>query len=425
MFNNIKISNPKINKHSGVNLSYYAGYNSNFVNNIIKSIELPRDAKILDPWNGVGTTTTISTENGIESIGVDLNPIMIICAKASLISKTDYDSLKSLTEDIVLKFNKSSKNTLDNNDPLLSWISPQSLSAIRDLNTIINQLLVDSSSGSKLNSYENMSNYASYFYLCAFRTLRILTSNFKSSNPTWIKKPKNLRTRIRPSRERVISLFEAVSQNILQLHKQNSNIFNSNLVQLKVANSANTGISNNSVDMILTSPPYCTRIDYAISTQVELSFLYFDSRKLKELRNEMIGTSTINKLDYTLKKEFGEKTNTFLSRLQKHESKASATYYYKSHFQYYNSMFNSLNHLTQDILKDGGGMIVVIQDSYYKEIHNDLQSNLTDMGSSIGLRLIRREDFQTAKSFAMLNPKSKKYKSQVKPIESVLCFQKI
>lgn len=425
MFKNIKISNPKINKHSGTNLSYYAGFNSNFVENILTSVVLPKDAKVLDPWNGVGTTTTKTTEFGIQSIGIDINPVMIICAKASLISKNDYKSLESLTQDIVHKFSKKTQYEVDSNDPLLSWISPKSLSSIRELNKIINRLLVNNQSSVRLISYENMSNYASFFYLCAFKTLRILTSKFKSSNPTWVKKPKNLKTRIRPSRNTIISTFESVSNSILENHFKSFSLGNTNLVQLKVANSAKTGIINNSIDLILTSPPYCTRIDYAVTTQVELSFLYYDSQKLKQLRNEMIGTSTISGVDYSMRSEFGKKTNSFLTKLQKHKSKASASYYYKSHFQYYNSMFNSMNHLSQNVLKDGGGMITVVQDSYYKEIHNDLQSNIIDMGKNLGLKLVKRHDFTSLKSFATLNPKSKKYKSKIKPIESVLCFQKI
>lgn len=425
MFESVDITNPKILKQSGQNLNYYAGYNPSFVDKLIKSSHLPNNPIIFDPWNGVGTTTTTSNINRIRSIGTDINPVMVICSKAALITESDLSSVKSLMNEIINKFNNSKRLDLDSKeDPLLNWIIPKSLVNIRNLNSIINKLLVENSANSELINYDQLSSYAAFFYLCMFKTLDELTTKFRSSNPTWIKKPKNLKTRIRPSKKRIISIFQSNVFSIIQHHINYPQTINKNLTNLRVANSNNSGIIDNSIDLIITSPPYCTRIDYAISTQILLSLLYVDSTKLKDLRDKMIGTSTIFKSDFSITKDFGRKTNKFLEKLQNHSSKASASYYLKSHIQYYESMYNSLKHLSQDVLKVGGGMVVVVQDSYYKEIHNDLQANLTEMNEKIGLKLVKRKDFQTTRTLAGINPNSKNYKNNVKPIESVMCFQK-
>lgn len=425
MFENVKIVNPKIIRHSGKNLNYYAGYNEGFVDRILKTSDISSDSIIFDPWNGIGTTTTVSNFNGFKSVGTDLNPVMLICARAGLISNTDFDSLQSLTAELIHKLKISKLDfELELGDPLLTWITPQSLRIIRQLNLAINQLLVDENSGCRLLNYENLSNFAAFFYLCSFQTLKILTNKFKSSNPTWIKNPKDPRTRIRPTRETVVKIFEAVSKSLIESHRKIPKVIHSNLTELKIAESVSTGLERKSVDLIITSPPYCTRIDYAVSTQIELSFLFFDKLKLKDLRNKMIGTSTINNISFESTNKFGEKVSEFLNKIKSHESKASLSYYYKSHFQYYQSMFDSFGHLSNDVLKEGGGIVAVVQDSYYKEIHNDLQSNLIDMALILGLKLTNRVDFMNRRSFASLNPDSKKYKSSTNPIESVLCFQK-
>ncbi len=425
MFTNVKIENPKLVRHSGKNLNYYAGYNECFVDKILKTSDISSDSIIFDPWNGIGTTTTISNSNGFRSVGTDLNPVMLICARAGLITNTDFDSLHTLTAELINKLKISKlEYEVEFGDPLLTWITPQSLRIIRQLNLEINQLLVNEKSSDRLLNYENISNFAAFFYLCCFQTLRILTNKFKSSNPTWIKKPKDPRTRIRPSRETVIAIFEAVSNSLIESHRKSPKVIHSNLTELKIADSASTGLERKSVDLIITSPPYCTRIDYAVSTQIELSFLFFDKLKLKDLRTKMIGTSTINKISFESTNKFGEKVSEFLDKIESHESKSSSSYYYKSHFQYYQSMFNSFSHLSSDVLKENGGIVSVVQDSYYKEIHNDLQSNLIDMASVIGLKLTNRVDFENRRSFASLNPESKKYKLNKAPIESVLCFQK-
>ena len=47
---------------------------------------------------------------------------------------------------------------------------------------------------------------------------------------------------------------------------------------LTVCNSESLEIEENSVDLVLTSPPYCTRIDYAVATSVELALLGFQKK---------------------------------------------------------------------------------------------------------------------------------------------------
>ena len=51
----------------------YAGYADTFVTDIVSA--LPARVKtILDPWNGSGTTTAVSTAHSLASKGFDINP---------------------------------------------------------------------------------------------------------------------------------------------------------------------------------------------------------------------------------------------------------------------------------------------------------------------------------------------------------------
>ena len=42
----------------------------------------------------------------------------------------------------------------------------------------------------------------------------------------------------------------------------------------------------------------------------------------------------------------------------------------------------------------GGRAVLVVQDSYYKDVHNDLPTITAEMAQSVGLKLQRREDFR-------------------------------
>ncbi|MNP67439.1 hypothetical protein D3C76_1632740 [compost metagenome] len=75
-------------------------------------------------------------------------------------------------------------------------------------------------------------------------------------------------------------------------------------------------------------------------------------------------------------------------------------------------------------LKGGGGAVLVVQDSYYKDIHNDVASIVTEMAQFQGLTLFRREDFAQRNSMSGINTRSRKYDKPAGSVESVICFVK-
>ena len=69
---------------------YYPGFSHEFVRDILD--EWPESDLILDPWNGSGATTTVAAELGRQCVGIDLNPAMVVIARAALL--TDADTAK-------------------------------------------------------------------------------------------------------------------------------------------------------------------------------------------------------------------------------------------------------------------------------------------------------------------------------------------
>ena len=49
--------------------SYYAGFSPDFVRNALDVMALPSKSRVLDPWNGSGTTTEIADETGYTAVG--------------------------------------------------------------------------------------------------------------------------------------------------------------------------------------------------------------------------------------------------------------------------------------------------------------------------------------------------------------------
>ena len=102
----IAISNPKLykdlksSKESRI-FPYYAGYSSEFSNNLLSTLGLSQNSIIFDPWNGSGTTTRSAFTNGFDSIGFDLNPSMVLVAKARLLSPLEHPSLVAIAKSLV------------------------------------------------------------------------------------------------------------------------------------------------------------------------------------------------------------------------------------------------------------------------------------------------------------------------------------
>lgn len=430
-YSNLIIKNPK---RTGADTKsgraswypYYAGFSPDFAQGLLSSAKLTGDATVLDPWNGGGTTTASASVLGIGSIGSDLNPVMIIAAKAYMLNPRGRNSLQPLANDICTKAIRS-KQPLATSEPLLTWFSDASALFIRRLERAIQHLLVIEGAYLHLDNgraVEELSDIASFFFVALFRTTRQLLKSFYSSNPTWLKKPKEDMPKITIDSAVITSMFKAevgsmsdfIGSSDAGAYEAKSSLFVSPSEQLPV--------ESESADFILTSPPYCTRIDYAIATMAELSVLGIDLGKdFKALRKSLTGTSAISNKNITVKKEWGPECNRFIEQVESHTSVSSISYYKKNHLQYFDSIFCSISEIER-VMKPSTLCSVVIQDSYYKDVHNDVPKIFSEMAKSYGLSIVRQDDFRMNQTMAGINPEVRKYRKQVDAKESVLTFIK-
>jgi DNA modification methylase len=424
------IENPKqINRNHVGRTSlypYYAGFSQSFANSILSSATLSKNAKVLDLWNGSGTTTTAAIHMGYNTQGYDLNPVMIIAAKACMLNIRGRSSLWPIAVEIMSKASKDNSLTTDEEDPLCTWMVPFSVITVRKLEKALQTLLIDSKQYQPLiirNNFNFLSDIAAFFYTALFRCVRKSVSVFIASNPTWVKKPKLLSLRVSPDKKIIIDSFGIEVKKMIQAieNKSLSTLNTIGQALIEVASSESLPIDDKSVDFILTSPPYCTRIDYAVATMPELALIGYNlNSDFKSLRKKLIGTSTVSSSHVSPLNSWGETCNKFLEGIANHESKASKTYYYKNHIQYFDSIYKSFSEINRT-LNFNGTCVVVVQDSHYKNIHNDLPQIFTEMANSYGLSLKRRDDFNLKKTMADINPRSNKHK-KCKLTESVLCF---
>lgn len=404
---------------------YYAGYSEQFAESIIEKLALPHGSLILDPWNGSGTTSVASYKKGHRTIGIDLNPVMVLVAKASFVSKLDVPSLLPLAHGLMNGVSKSLPEN-DRLEPLEKWFDPQSALRLRAVENEINKLLIAESSYLDLTISQNnqlVSPIAAFFYVALFRLTRRLVKDFVGTNPTWLKAPKDASTRKNIELSTLKTMF---LQEVAILCQQDFFILSpdADRITMQMGDATRLVLECDSVDAIITSPPYCTRIDYAVATSLELALLRMSVEDYQKLRRSLIGTSTVERNVPSPEPGWGQACTSFLDRVRNHPSRASKTYYYKSHVQYYRALYASIGEASR-VCKTGADLVFVVQNSYYKDVLNDLAVVVEEMGSVFNLEPRQRCDFTISRSMSDRNVNSKKYHKTRRAEESVIIFKKI
>lgn len=248
---------------------YYAGFPEAFASSILKTSGLSSESTVLDPWNGSGTTTYAASKLGIPTIGFDINPVMVVVGRARLLPASEADSIDPIRSK-VLKSSRTLRHDLSSEDPLLIWFGRETARIIRSIEESIRNHLVGpttiTSEGLRL---ENLSGMAAVFYVSLFSTCRLMGAKFQSSNPTWLRHPRVGERRLAFSRDRVEDSFISILSRMCDALQKTPSAHREPLAssKIRVADSTSVELSDDTVDMVLTSPPYCTRIDYAAASR--------------------------------------------------------------------------------------------------------------------------------------------------------------
>ncbi|MGN4194945.1 DNA methyltransferase [Burkholderia gladioli] len=409
---------------------FYAGYSFEFVQQYLRNTIKGTQSTILDPWNGSGTTTAAAHSLGIHSIGLDLNPVMGFVARARVAST---QALKAFDALIASGVGITGRKVSEaDGDPLMAWCTASTASQIRHLQTQLTQntsrFLPRSTNSSR--RAQLCDEVASLIQLSLFQTVRQLVAPFTTSNPTWIRIPKanDGGPKVSASAAKIASMFQQKAEALLDgLVRAGLDALPRNSVPaLAQAASWNLPLPCASIDYIVSSPPYGTRIDYAMATAVECAVLglRFDT-EFDTLRHSLTGSTKLSKYGQLVPaKEWGSTCLEFLQIVKEHPSHGSRTYYFKSWAKYFNDIYLSLLEISR-VLKTGGHCALIVQDSFYKETRAPIQEIFEEMSHSFGLPLIDRFDFPNPRNKASIHPRSKDWREKTIATESVLAFTKI
>jgi hypothetical protein len=407
---------------------FYAGYSEQFVRDILTALAEPNTI-ILDIWNGSGTTTLAAQQAGLRSIGIELNPVMAIHAGAKTCLSVPKKSLLRECERILSKA-KTARQMIElpqKDNLVYQFVPANALKGLIGLLDIVKQIPAETTHPLSILLKKDSLPRAycdavrSFFFSAIFQCLRRVGTFHYGSNPTW---PVANGNSLTVNHNSIYESFRTVVNRMLdQVSTVAEPIDRESQALVLRGDARSLPLRNSSVDLIITSPPYCTRIDYIISTMPELALLGYSKDSIRDLRKLTMGAPVIARRAELRKSDIGLTCSRFLTAVERHTSKASKSYYLPIFVQYFSDALLAVGQMRRVLKKNGEG-VVVVQSSYYKDVELDLGAVYVEMARKIGLRakVLRRQPVR--QHMAHLNKNSSKYLQDRTYYEDILLFKK-
>jgi hypothetical protein len=365
---------------------YYAGFSFDFaISELSRLRDESSQSLVLDPWNGSGTTTRAAQMLGISAIGVDLNPA------ANTVARLRCHTMQTVPELDESPAAHPATADVEAEDPLRYWFTTKSIRRIRQWTALAESIA------------ENCQSSASIIYVALFRLVREHSKSFQGSNPTWVRRAK--------SDDELTSLDDIdtdIRAEISTLKARLRDDMDNRLKEARIvtASSKLLPVPDNSVSAVLTSPPYLTRIDYAIAYARELAVLGVDVWN-GTLRHELMGT-TLTRAKRASTPNLCTASTQLLEAIYQHESKASRNYYTNQATQYLEDLSGGFDEITR-VSKPGAHLTLVVQDSYYKDVHVQLARICAGEAGQRGWEVQTVSPFEVKRSLVDLNRNAQAY----------------
>jgi len=372
---------------------YLEDFSFSLLEKSIAKYNLKRNDLVLDPFCGSGTTLVSSNLFGLNSIGIDTNPLMCLVSEVKTTWDIDVERLKEVYKETAKRFirlassleNYNFKNDFLKRMPrreLNQWMSQGMQKEVSLMKDLINEIDDEKIKKLFLVMLGKSASDASYVALCPGTTFY----------PHRQKEP----------------FFNVFCKKIIQAYNdlkliQRFDTYGKTKVFNKSTTEASSFIEENSVDFIITSPPYPNDLEYTRQTRLELYLLDFvkNMEDVQKLKKTMIKSST--KLIYK-KDNYAEYIKNFESVQDVAEQVEKALFdknwgfdYPRMIKEYFGGMYVCLKELHK-VMKKGSYNLQVVGNQTYKNIVIPVGKIFVEMAKNIGYTDAHIELFRTRRS---------------------------
>lgn len=337
----------------------------------IRGLTKPNDI-VLDPMMGSGTTIVESHIEGRIGIGLDIDPLSLQLSTVK-VTPLDIDRLQKAGESVMERANQ----------------------IIRFENEVIEEYLnnFDESTKEFINYWflQPTQNELTALYLAIQeiesatikRFLELTFSSIIITKSGGVSRARDL-AHSRPHLDKLKNPKNAVDQFAYKLRrniKSISEINRASFISNTIGGDAKImPIANESIDLIVTSPPYANAIDYMRAHKFSLVWSGKKIQDLTELRSRYIGSERLGDLQ---PQYLGEHSEKIIQLLTDRDKKKAAILR-----KYLTEMRSVISEMYRVLQKDSAA-IIVIGTSTMRDLDIETHLCLADIAQAIGFELVR------------------------------------
>ncbi len=359
----------------------------------INEYRLNSDALVVDPFCGSGTTLVSANLFNLDAIGFDTNPLMAFISRVKTTWDIDLLKLKKTIINVAetflnrvkdidkIKFKNDFMSVMPKKE-INQWLSPVLQKEVSLLKDIINQVKNEEIKNLLLVAMSKSCFDASYVSLCPGTTFY----PFRDKEEFWD----------------LFSKKTVQMYNDLKLSQEHNNFGKSKIINDTCLN-AQKYVDKDSIDFIITSPPYPNDLEYTRQTRLELYLLDFvrSMEDIQQIKRTMAKGSTklifkesnseqyIHNFQYVI--EISNKI------YQQTKDKKWGFDYPRMVREYFGDMYLCLKEI-YPLLRDGSHFLLVVGDQTVKGVLIPVGDILINMAKSIGYNNCRKELFRMRRS---------------------------
>ena len=233
---------------------YSAGFSAEWVSQVFSEINIEPQMLVLDPFAGSGTTLLAADTVGLSSIGIEAHPFITRVAKAKINWDINASSFLKRAMDTLEQAKKISDFKNEYPELILRCYPPEILSRLDSLK----RAWAEKNDGSRESEL---------IWLAITSILRI-TSPAGTAQWQYILPNKNKKVATDPYKAFEIQVH--IMYYDIKFYQRKYGTPKSRIIQGDARNLKE--IQEDTVDFVITSPPYANNYDYADATRFEMSF---------------------------------------------------------------------------------------------------------------------------------------------------------
>lgn len=370
--------------------NFVLGYTPTFPKYMLDKENITQADLVVDPFAGSGTTQLVCKLNGIPSIGIDANDFMIYAANQKLNWCVDINKFREIRDKLVKGINESIEK-IDFNDSAKveelaekfrpadldkRYISSKPLIKIYVIKDQINSICVDS------ELYD--------LFSFALSAILVPISNVYYGPGFGVKKAKDDAEVV----EQYIQKIKMIETDLLSVNDEQRETVSKSIL----GDSRNIAeyVEENSVSLMITSPPYPGDHEYTKHSKIELIFneMAGDLNSFRTIKKRMIVSSTTNIYKENNAKilvEGVESIKKVTDEIQVRLDADNATSGYEKLYtrliwEYFGCMRQVLEG-SYKVLKNGGKIALLVSDSHaFKMVHIQTAEILKEIGEMVGFK---------------------------------------